>query len=188
MIRFHRSSCLKARGCDRSSSKGRQNRNLFRLRTSNPGSAALRDEASLIGEILQKIDKTGRFSHCAQERACQVKDDYKFLIPMSLENFSGTQFDLVNSLRNQILSRYTRSPCDADGGSALSKQEQSEVNDLLLELEGPGKAQQPRPLKNPDIFGNYNVAFSSTQRAPKQEGQRKITTISCTAQKARSVM
>ena len=33
-------------------------------------------------------------------------------------------------------------------------------------------AQEPRPLLNPLIFGNYNVAYVSTAKAPKQDRQR----------------
>lgn len=39
--------------------------------------------------------------------------------------------------------------------------------------------QSPRPLDNPLIFGNFNVAFSSTQRAPNQSGQREPDLTCC---------
>lgn len=35
--------------------------------------------------------------------------------------------------------------------------------------------QIPRPLDNPLIFGNFNVAFSSTQRTSEQNGQRELS-------------
>ena len=33
--------------------------------------------------------------------------------------------------------------------------------------------QEPRPLDNDLLFGNFNVAFVSTTEAPRQNGQRK---------------
>ena len=55
----------------------------------------------------------------------------------------------------------------------MSQQDQSSVNDCLEELERRGQTQDPRPLDNSDIFGDYNVAYTSTQRAPRQSGQRE---------------
>lgn len=33
--------------------------------------------------------------------------------------------------------------------------------------------QEPRPLENELIWGNYNVSYVSTQQAPNQKGQRE---------------
>lgn len=33
-----------------------------------------------------------------------------------------------------------------------------------------GKAQQPRPLQDPLLWGNYNVAYTSTRRSKDQQG------------------
>lgn len=56
----------------------------------------------------------------------------------------------------------------------MSQSQQSKVNDCLEELERRGKNQIPRPLDDPNIFGNYNVAYTSTQRAATQSGQRTL--------------
>lgn len=61
----------------------------------------------------------------------------------------------------------------------MSQEEQAVVNDCLEELEERGKSQTPRPLDNPEIFGNFNVAYTSTQRAPRQDGQRKSLLTAC---------
>lgn len=66
----------------------------------------------------------------------------------------------------------------ADGGTSLSTEKQAAINDKLGQLEELGKQQQPRPLDNPDIFGNFNVAYTSTQRAKEQNGQRKLPAFS----------
>ena len=54
------------------------------------------------------------------------------------------------------------------------KDEDREAVDSCLErLELLGSRQQPRPLANPLLWGNYDVAYTSTGRAPSQRGQRK---------------
>lgn len=53
-------------------------------------------------------------------------------------------------------------------------QQQKEVVDATLEqLEAVGSQQQPRPLDNPSLYGNYNVAYTSTSRAQSEQGQRE---------------
>jgi hypothetical protein len=47
------------------------------------------------------------------------------------------------------------------------------VDSLLEQLESVGRQQQPRPLDNPLLYGNYNVAYTSTSRAQGERGQRK---------------
>lgn len=61
----------------------------------------------------------------------------------------------------------------ADGGEALSEDEQARVDALLEELEEAGRQQQPRPLDNPLLFGNCSVAYVSTRQAPRQDGKRE---------------
>lgn len=36
-----------------------------------------------------------------------------------------------------------------------------------------GATQQPRPLQSPLLWGNYNVAYTSTSRSVDQQGQRE---------------
>lgn len=54
----------------------------------------------------------------------------------------------------------------------MSSEQRAEVDQLLDQLEAIGSTQQPRPLDNPLLFGNYNVAYTSTARAPTERGQR----------------
>ena len=84
----------------------------------------------------------------------------------------------------------------SDSGVGLREEEEATVNKLINQLEAVGKQQvraavpvalasfdpqvircyamqEPRPLDNSLIFGNFGVAFSSTQQAPKQSGQRE---------------
>lgn len=53
----------------------------------------------------------------------------------------------------------------------MSEAESAEVDGLLDDLERVGAEQQPRPLQNPLLFGNYNVAYTSTRRTPSEQGQ-----------------
>ncbi|KAL3137903.1 hypothetical protein ABBQ38_005152 [Trebouxia sp. C0009 RCD-2024] len=64
-----------------------------------------------------------------------------------------------------------RDACAADSEVGLQPKEESAVNDLIDRLEDIGHRQIPRPLDNAHIFGNFNVAFSSTQRTSEQNGQ-----------------
>ncbi len=87
-------------------------------------------------------------------------------------------------------------PSFSDSGVGLHEEEEATVNKLINQLEAVGKQQvraavpaapasfdaqvircyvmqEPRALDNPLIFGNFGVAFSSTQQAPKQSGQRE---------------
>ncbi|DBB12808.1 TPA: hypothetical protein ACH3X3_005573 [Trebouxia sp. C0006] len=70
-------------------------------------------------------------------------------------------------LVDELLERIKNS----DSGVGLHEEEEATVNKLINQLETVGKQQEPRPLDNPLIFGNFGVAFSSTQQAPKQSGQ-----------------
>ncbi|CAL8468643.1 g8183 [Coccomyxa elongata] len=58
-----------------------------------------------------------------------------------------------------------------DRGAEAPEDLQKEVDNLLRKLEDLGQAQVPRPLENPLIFGDYEVAYVSTRSAPKQDGQ-----------------
>lgn len=62
----------------------------------------------------------------------------------------------------------------ADSGEALEEEEQAHIDQLLEKLESTGKEQQPRPLENPLLFGNFNVAYVSTRQAPGQDGKREL--------------
>ena len=44
---------------------------------------------------------------------------------------------------------------------------------MLDQLEAIGSAQQPRPLQDPLLWGNYNVAYTSIKRTT-DKGQRKM--------------
>lgn len=61
----------------------------------------------------------------------------------------------------------------ADGGIGMSDHAKCQVDELLDQLKAIGKQQQPRPLSNPLLWGNYNVAYTSTGRAQSERGQRK---------------
>jgi len=55
----------------------------------------------------------------------------------------------------------------------MSQQQREQVDSLLEQLEAAGNQQQPRPLDNPRLWGNYNVAYTSTSRAQSERGQRE---------------
>ncbi len=55
----------------------------------------------------------------------------------------------------------------------MSQQQRETVDSLLEQLESVGSQQQPRPLDNPLLYGNYNVAYTSTSRAQSERGQRE---------------
>lgn len=57
----------------------------------------------------------------------------------------------------------------------MNAQQREEVDKLLDQLEAIGSTQQPRPLENPLLFGNYDVAYTSTARAPTERGQREFS-------------
>lgn len=61
----------------------------------------------------------------------------------------------------------------ADGGINMSQQQREQVDSLLEQLESVGSQQQPRPLDNSLLYGNYNVAYTSTSRAQSERGQRE---------------
>jgi hypothetical protein len=54
----------------------------------------------------------------------------------------------------------------------MSAQQREQVDSLLEQLDSVGSQQQPRPLDNPLLYGNYNVAYTSTSRAQSERGQR----------------
>lgn len=67
-----------------------------------------------------------------------------------------------------------RCHASADGGIELAQQQREQVDSLLEQLESLGSQQQPRPLDNPLLYGNYNVAYTSTSRAQSERGQREL--------------
>lgn len=68
-----------------------------------------------------------------------------------------------------------RSACHnaiADGGIKIQQQQRREADSLISQLEQIGRTQQPPPLSNPLLFGNYNVAYTSS--GDDQRGQREL--------------
>lgn len=61
----------------------------------------------------------------------------------------------------------------------MSQQQKEAVDATLEQLEAVGSQQQPRPLDNPSLYGNYNVAYTSTSRAQSERGQREQTPQQC---------
>lgn len=56
----------------------------------------------------------------------------------------------------------------------MAEQQREQVDLLLEQLESMGSQQQPRPLDNPLLYGNYCVAYTSTSRAQSERGQREL--------------
>ena len=71
------------------------------------------------------------------------------------------------------MSHDTAGMLAADGGISMSQQQREQVDGLLEQLESAGTQQQPRPLDNPLLYGNYDVAYTSTSRAQSERGQRE---------------
>jgi hypothetical protein len=61
----------------------------------------------------------------------------------------------------------------ADGGISMQPEQKREVDALIQQLEEAGRSQRPRPLQNPLLFGNYNVAYTSS--GEDQRGQRECS-------------
>ena len=59
--------------------------------------------------------------------------------------------------------------CFADGGIKLRGDQKDEIDSLLDKLAEAGRGS--RPLKSPLLMGDYEVAYTSTQRAGTQNGQ-----------------
>ncbi|GLC43911.1 hypothetical protein PLESTB_000922200 [Pleodorina starrii] len=55
-----------------------------------------------------------------------------------------------------------------DSGLQISRETRTRVDSLLDRLEELGGAQQPRPLDNPLLWGNYNVAYTSVGRSQER--------------------
>ncbi|PNH04276.1 putative plastid-lipid-associated protein 8, chloroplastic, partial [Tetrabaena socialis] len=55
-------------------------------------------------------------------------------------------------------------------GLSMSPERRSAVDSLLERLEAAGAAQQPRPIENPLLWGNYNVAYTSVGKS-QENGQ-----------------
>uniref|UniRef100_A0A7S0RYJ4 Plastid lipid-associated protein/fibrillin conserved domain-containing protein n=1 Tax=Chlamydomonas leiostraca TaxID=1034604 RepID=A0A7S0RYJ4_9CHLO len=89
---------------------------------------------------------------------------------------------IPKTVASQVEAATSRSPAEvvdqilklvdnSDGGMALADDVKEKVDTLLDQLEVVGKQQDPRPLSNELLWGNYNVAYTSTRRAPRQNGQ-----------------
>ncbi|GIL70436.1 hypothetical protein Vretimale_3563 [Volvox reticuliferus] len=78
-------------------------------------------------------------------------------------NPGGTEPAASNSddEARQIVDEVLEAIKDTDSGLQASPELRARVDSLLLRLETLGSAQQPRPLDNPLLWGNYNVAYSS---------------------------
>ncbi|BDA43379.1 probable plastid-lipid-associated protein 8, chloroplastic [Coccomyxa sp. Obi] len=83
------------------------------------------------------------------------------------DSSSTTRSDVASQLVVEVLHKIE----GTDRGAEAPEDLQNEVENLLEKLEDLGQAQVPRPLENPLIFGNYDVAYVSTRGAPKQDGQ-----------------
>jgi hypothetical protein len=60
----------------------------------------------------------------------------------------------------------------------MSSQQREQVDALLEELEQRGRTQQPRPLDaNPLLWGNYEVAYTSTSKTQGERGQRALLVV-----------
>lgn len=59
-------------------------------------------------------------------------------------------------------------------GATLDEDEQLRLDALIEDIEESRPPGSERPLENPLIFGNYQVAYVSTRKAPRQEGQREL--------------
>ena len=56
----------------------------------------------------------------------------------------------------------------------MQPEQKREVDALISQLEAAGRSQQRRPMQNPLLFGNYNVAYTSS--GDDQRGQRESST------------
>lgn len=63
---------------------------------------------------------------------------------------------------------------NAAPGEILDEDEKDRIDALIEDVEESRPPGSERPLENPLIFGNFQVAYVSTRKAPKQEGQREI--------------
>lgn len=60
----------------------------------------------------------------------------------------------------------------AEAGELVDEEEQEKLDALIDDVEQSPPPGSSRPIENPLIFGNYQVSYVSTRRAPRQEGQR----------------
>jgi hypothetical protein len=60
----------------------------------------------------------------------------------------------------------------ADAGELVPEDKQEQLDALIDDVERSPPPGSSRPIENPLIFGNYQVSYVSTRRAPRQEGQR----------------
>lgn len=60
---------------------------------------------------------------------------------------------------------------DLAPGEMLNDDEKERLDALIEDVEESKPPGSQRPLDNPQIFGNWQVAYTSTRKAPRQEGQ-----------------
>ena len=77
-----------------------------------------------------------------------------------------------------MILQHLQSWC-ADAGEVVDEEEQERLDALIDEVEQSPPPGSSRPLENPLIFGNYQVSYVSTRRAPRQEGQRTSSKPTC---------
>ncbi|EFJ50966.1 hypothetical protein VOLCADRAFT_116549, partial [Volvox carteri f. nagariensis] len=65
----------------------------------------------------------------------------------------------------QLVDQVLKTIEGTDSGLQISPQARAHVDALLERLEVLGAAQQPRPLDNPLLWGNYNVAYTSVGKS-----------------------
>ncbi|KAK9816411.1 hypothetical protein WJX74_010715 [Apatococcus lobatus] len=76
-----------------------------------------------------------------------------------------------NTSANVLVDDLLQEIKGTDSGEELSQAKRQTIDSLILQLQAIGEQQQPRPLENELIWGNYNVSYVSTQQAPNQKGQ-----------------
>ncbi|MEW5304010.1 MAG: hypothetical protein WDW36_006652 [Sanguina aurantia] len=98
-----------------------------------------------------------RSSYSGRPHACR-----KALVLRVVSTSSHRESVLVDSVLRAVEN--------TDGGLLMNKADMESVDLMLDALEQQGAQQEPRPLGNELLWGNYNVAYTSTSRAMTQSG------------------
>uniref|UniRef100_A0A7S3VJL2 Plastid lipid-associated protein/fibrillin conserved domain-containing protein n=2 Tax=Dunaliella tertiolecta TaxID=3047 RepID=A0A7S3VJL2_DUNTE len=72
--------------------------------------------------------------------------------------------DSAHTTVNRVVSMVV----GTDGGALMSKRQRLMTDGLLDRLEEVGAKQEPRPLENELLWGNYNVVYTSTNRSQEK--------------------
>lgn len=86
-----------------------------------------------------------------------------------MENTFIRTVPMVNAFNRRVSVALSAGP-----GELLEEDEQKRIDALIEDVEQSRPLGSERPLENPLIFGNYQVAYVSTRKAPRQEGQREL--------------